>query len=171
MAELQAPILDGPIPGQSLTSELGNRPWQQPPQYTTVEEAIEFYIKRLVDPNFVPELMNVIEMGVPLTTIANAMQVGGVMQGLHTIDVGILVMPVIIEMMAYMAEQEEIDYLTGTEKQKQDRPKSGTVEVALSKLRKEMKTVEDVTTEDELAVTEEQDVDTGTAKGLMARRA
>ena len=115
MAEQQAPFLDGPIPGQSLTAELGNRPWQQPPQYDTVEEALEYYIPRLVDPQIAPKLLDVIEMGVPLTTIANAMQIGGVMQGYHTIDVGILVMPVIIEMMAYIAEQAGIEYNTGTE--------------------------------------------------------
>jgi len=115
MAEEQAPFLDGPIPGQSLTAELGNRPWQQPPQYDTVEEALEYYIPRLVDPQVAPQLLDVIEMGVPLTTIANAMQVGGVMQGYHTIDVGILVMPVLIEMMAYLAEQADVKYNMGTE--------------------------------------------------------
>ena len=115
MAEQQAPFLDGPIPGQSLTAELGNRPWQQPPQYETVEDALEYYIPRLVDPQVAPQLLDVIEMGVPLTTIANAMQIGGAMQGYHTIDVGILVMPVLIEMMAYLAEQAGVDYNMGTE--------------------------------------------------------
>ncbi len=115
MAEQQAPFLDGPIPGQSLTTELGNRPWQQPPQYDTVEEALEYYIPRLVDPQIAPQLLDVIEMGVPLTTIANAMQIGGAMQGYHTIDVGILVMPVLIEMMAYLAEQAGVKYNMGTE--------------------------------------------------------
>ena len=97
-------FLDGPIPGQSLTPELGNRPWQNPPQYNTVEEALEYYIPRLVDPQIAPQLIDTMEMGIPLTTIANAMQIGGAMQGYHTIDVGILVMPVLIEMMAYLAE-------------------------------------------------------------------
>ena len=54
-------------------------------------------------------------MGIPLTTIANAMQVGGAMQGYHTIDVGMLVMPVLIEMMAYLAEQAGVEYTMGTE--------------------------------------------------------
>ena len=38
---------NAPIPGQGLTAELGARPWQTPPQYTTVEDALDYYIPRL----------------------------------------------------------------------------------------------------------------------------
>ena len=31
-------IHDGPIPGQHLTGPFGDRPWQNPSQYSTVEE-------------------------------------------------------------------------------------------------------------------------------------
>ena len=37
MVETKEPIFDAPIPGMSLTAELGGRPWQSPPQYATVE--------------------------------------------------------------------------------------------------------------------------------------
>ena len=43
MAETK-PLLNGPVPGQSLTAELGARPWQQPAKYTNVEDALEFYV-------------------------------------------------------------------------------------------------------------------------------
>ena len=69
-------MLDGPIPGMSLTAEYGGRPWQQPPKNTTIEEALSFYMPRLSDETFVPELLKVMELGIPLTTIANAMQTG-----------------------------------------------------------------------------------------------
>ena len=89
MAENPKPPLDAPIPGQSLTAELGNRPWQNPPQFTTVQQAVEFYIPRLVDPNFVEELISIIELGIPLKTIANSMMLGATLQGRHTIDIGV----------------------------------------------------------------------------------
>ena len=38
-----APVFDAPVPGEAMTAELGARPWQQPAQYTTVEEALDFY--------------------------------------------------------------------------------------------------------------------------------
>ena len=54
------------------------------------------------------------ESGIPLTTIADAMQTGGVMEGKHSLDVGILMLPVLIETMAYLAEEAGIEYETGS---------------------------------------------------------
>ena len=105
-----------PIPGQGMTAELGSRPWQNPPQYATVEEALEWYIPRLVSDEMYEGLVDTMELGIPLTTMADTLQSGGVMQGLHTIDVGMLAMPVIIEMLAYIAEDAGIEYNMGTEK-------------------------------------------------------
>jgi|TARA_Y100000817_G_scaffold73415_1_gene56304 hypothetical protein len=108
-------MLDGPIPGMSLTAEYGGRPWQQPPKNTTIEEALSFYMPRLSDETFVPELLKVMELGIPLTTIANAMQTGAVMQGQHSVDVGILIIPVLIEVMALIGDREGVEYTVGTE--------------------------------------------------------
>lgn len=114
MVDIPSPSLDRPIAGQSLTAELGNRPWQQPPQYATVEEALDFYVPRLARPEILENLYDVMESGIPLTTIAESMQVAGVMEGKHSIDVGILVMPVLIETMAYLAEEADIEYNIGS---------------------------------------------------------
>ena len=40
------PTFDAPIAGMSLTHELGARPWQKPSQYTTVDEAVQYYIEK-----------------------------------------------------------------------------------------------------------------------------
>ena len=114
MVEADTPLFDRPIPGMSLTAELGNRPWQQPPQYTTVEEALQYYIPRLTNPELLDQLLDVMETGIPLTTIADAMQTGGVMEGKHSLDVGILILPVLIETMAYLAEEAGIEYDEGS---------------------------------------------------------
>ena len=86
MAEVQQLPFDAPIPGQSFTSELGNRPWEKPPQYVTVEDAIDFYMQRINEDDFKQPLLDVIELGMPLTSIANALQLSSVMEGKHTID-------------------------------------------------------------------------------------
>ena len=114
--EKKSPSFERPIPGQGLTAELGARPWQNPPEYSTVEEALDWYVPRLVNPEFIDDLLDVIETGLPLTTIADAMQNAGVMEGKHTIDVGILIMPVLIETMAYLAEEADIEYVSGSNK-------------------------------------------------------
>jgi|TARA_B100001094_G_C18045289_1_gene727105 hypothetical protein len=135
MADLPEALIDAPIAGQSLTSEVGGWPWEQPPQYTTVEEALEFYVPRLTEPTLQNELMDVIEMGLPLTTIANSLQQGAVMQGKHSLDVGILVMPVIMEMLAYLAEERGVKFNMGTNVEVDDSPSGVAVKLALKKLK------------------------------------
>ena len=71
---VQQASLDAPIPGEGLTHELGDRPWQKPAQLTSVDEVMPFYREKIMDEEFIPSLLQVIEMGMPLTTIANAMQ-------------------------------------------------------------------------------------------------
>ncbi len=166
MAELPQVMIDAPIAGQSLTAELGNRPWQKPPQYTTVEEALDYYIPRLTDVEMQYDLMNVIELGIPLTTIADALQSGGTMDGKHSIDVGILIIPVLIETLAYLAEEQDVEYVTGTEQEVSDKPSSSTVALAIKKIKEQ--SGEPVTAEEpneEVEVQPEEPLG-----GLMSRR-
>jgi hypothetical protein len=104
---------DAPIPGQSLTAELGARPWQTPPEFTTIEEAIEYYIPRLSNANNAVRMLEVIERGIPLTALAEVLTLAGVMEGKHTVDVGILISPVLVEFMEGMAKVAEIEYTLG----------------------------------------------------------
>ena len=135
MIEKQEVSLDAPIAGQGLTHELGNRPWQNPPQYSTVEEALQFHIPRIVNPDRQEELMNVIETGVPLTIIAETLQSGAVMQGRHSVDVGILIIPVLMETLAYLAEEQGVEYVMGTELKTNDTPSESAVALAMKKIR------------------------------------
>ncbi len=65
MAEIDIePSFNAPIAGQGMTAELGGRPWQSPPQYTTVEEAIQFYIPRMNDEEFTDSLVEALDLGV-----------------------------------------------------------------------------------------------------------
>ena len=164
MVDLPEALIDAPIAGQSLTSEVGGWPWEQPPQYSTVEEALEFYLPRLTEPTLQNDLMNVIEMGLPLTTIANALQQGAVMQGTHSLDVGILVMPVIMEMLAYLATERGIEFNMGTNVEVDDGPSAVAVKLALKKLKAKEGEPEEKPEEEPENVVEEP------IGGLMSRR-
>ena len=129
------PRFEAPIPGMSMTHELGARPWQTPPKYATVEDALEYYLPRMQDNSFTDSLINVIEMGMPLTTLANTIQLAGVMEGRHSVDVGILIMPVLIEMMQLVAEAEGIEYVTGMERDIKSETKDSDVSAALATLK------------------------------------
>lgn len=113
---IQQASLDAPIPGEGLTHELGDRPWQKPAQLTNVDDVMPFYREKILDEEFIPQLLQVIELGIPLTTIANAMQSAAVMEGVHSIDVGVLMLPIVVELLKFVAEKNDVKYVTGMEK-------------------------------------------------------
>jgi hypothetical protein len=108
-------VFDAPIPGQSLTGELGSKPWEQPPKYNTVEEALDFYLPRLSNGDLLTPLLDELEEGIPVVSLVNIIQSGGTMQGLHTIDIGLLISPVLVEFIAAQADARDIKYTLGTE--------------------------------------------------------
>tara|TARA_R100001377_G_scaffold51201_1_gene29949 strand:+ start:24 stop:533 length:510 start_codon:yes stop_codon:yes gene_type:complete len=168
MPEAMQPSLNRPIPGQHLTSELGGRPWQSPPQYATIEEAMGWYLERFDSQEVVDELMSVIESGIPVSTIANSMQLGAVLQGVHSIDVGVLVMPIIMEMMIHLAKETDTEYKIGDEPEKTDRPSDAVMQSALTELKKQQ---DDNETEPMMGEEqEEQEESAPEPSGLMARR-
>ena len=106
-----AGFVNAPIPGMSLTTEPGNRPWENPPMLVTVEDALEFYAGRLIsDTESHDAILEMLELQVPVQNVANILQKTSVMEGLHTIDVGILVAPAVEEMIMAIGDMYGIRY-------------------------------------------------------------
>ena len=121
-------LFDAPIPGQSLTAEVGARPWQQPAQYSTVEDAFEYYATKITDPKINESLLD-----------AEILVQSGAMEGKHTIDVSILLLPVIMELIAYVADESEIEYNMGlTSSLEQDKISDGKISLAVKKIKAKM---------------------------------
>ena len=162
----KTPEINAPIPGMSLTAPLGGRPWQQPPQMATVEQAIDYYVPKIMDKEFIPELLTIIELGIPLTTIANSFQLASVMEGKHSIDVGVLVIPVLVELMMTVADANEVEYVSGMSREKEKGLSNAQIALAKKKglLDKDIK-VEEPTPEP----TEESE-EKEPNMGLMSRR-
>ena len=160
---MDEPLFDAPIPGQALTHELGARPWQSPPQYSTVDEAVDYYTSRLSTPEATSQIIDILKMGIPVTSLANTIQMGSIMDGKHSIDVGMLVLPLIVEVIMFIAEQEGIDYDDGLTDVKDNK----TNEAILENIRTQMKEKAGEPVEEEPVVEEPPEEPTG----LMARRA
>jgi len=169
MPERNEPLLDAPIPGMSMTHEVGARPWQQPSKYNTVEEASRYYITRMQDKNFTDMLINVLEMGVPVTTLANTIQLSSVMQGLHSIDVGMLVLPVIMETIILTADTAGIEYNTGLDKDDTVAVDSKNSEI-LSTIGKLGDLVEEEEEDEDMEMPMEEESMEEPQMGIMARR-
>ena len=163
------PNLDYPIPGMGMTAELGSRLWEQPPQLDTVDEATDFYMERMKQEDVQKGLIKVIDMGVPLTTIANAIQLANVMKGRHNIDIGVLMLPILVETMRYIAEEANIEYVTGMEEIK-EKDDALALKVA-SKMIDEKEEIVEEEDVNKISETETTGVEiVKPPKGLMSRR-
>ena len=158
-------LFDAPIPGMSLTHELGARPWQQPSQFPTVDEAIEYYMASMTSEEFMEQLIDVLEMGVPVTSIANSMQLSSVMEGRHTVDVGMLVVPLLMELIMMLGDSAGIEYETGL--QNPDKKPLRNTQLAKYAL-KYKRSLSEMDVEEMVDTPEEEPEDQPT--GLMARR-
>jgi hypothetical protein len=165
MAFRKVQNFDAPIPGQSLTHELGARPWQSPPQFSTIEEAIEFYIPRLTRKGFIGRMLDIIERGVPITALAETITLGGVMQGLHTIDVAVLINPILVEFMEGAAKQADIEYVLGDTDGEDENIDGFILNKAMANIRGS-----DIFEDDEEPQEPEEDTEENTSMGLMSRR-
>lgn len=109
------PQLVPTIPGMSLTSEPGNRPWEQPPQYTTMDDVVAFYVERLTTDKAVDGLLSAMEANVALMTIANGFIKVGVIKGIHTVDMGFVIIPILIELMKTIGDMNDVGYIVEDE--------------------------------------------------------
>ena len=163
MLDASSKFLDAPIPGQSLTTEPKSRPWEQPPKYTTTEEALSFYIPRLSDAELMAPMVDAIEDGTTVVAVADMIQSSGVMSGLHTLDVGLMISPVLVELLITQAQLADIEYKIGTEKS--DSPDSSLVRKAVDKSSESY--FDESYDEEEVMIEETPEVE---SEGIMSRR-
>ena len=131
------PYLTAPIPGQSLTVEPGSVPWEQPPQYVTLDDVASFYSDRMNNPEAIHELMGLLERNIPVDVICNSMIKMGLMKGYHTVDTGFLVTPILAEIITTLADLNDVSYKMTAEEVGKDTKVSPTI---LRELIKEAKT-------------------------------
>lgn len=86
---------DAPIPGQSLVTEPRNNPWEQPAEMSSMEDITKYYIDRLADEDVIDDFGAMCQAGVSLAPLVESLYMQGVMRGLHTVDSGMLVAPII----------------------------------------------------------------------------
>ena len=158
------PSFDAPIPGQSLTMELGSRPWQNPSRFTNVDDTIDYYMERMSSEEFMVQLAEVLESGVPVTSIANSIQLSSVMEGVHTVDVGMLVLPMIMEMLMMIGDSAGVKYDKGLENPNKPILRNSTIAKAVAEYEAK---IED---KDAVEETEDKEVEDEEPTGLMARR-
>lgn len=109
-------LLKAPIPGQSLTDEPKNYPWENPPEITDPEEAIAMHMSKFNDPEVIDNMLDLLDIGFPVRALAESILTASVAAGWHNIDVSLIVAPFLHEHIISMANEAGVSYVEGFEK-------------------------------------------------------
>jgi hypothetical protein len=101
------------IPGQSLTAEPKNAPYENAPTITKPEEAIIWHLDRLMEPDRAESMLDALELGLDVVTLTEGILRGAVLDGRHSIDVSLIIGPVVHEFIKTSAERVGIDFEEG----------------------------------------------------------
>ena len=104
-----------PIPGQSLTTTPKNVPYERPPEITDPELAIQVHLTKLTDVEAMEEAMFHLEMGMDVVSLTEGILRSAVMAGVHSVDVSLIVAPVIHEYIKSVADELGVEYEEGFE--------------------------------------------------------
>lgn len=163
-------MFQAPIPGESLTRPPKQFPWERPPEMNDPEEVMQFYIDKLTDSDRMSAIMDTLEVGMTIRDVTEGIVRVGVSEGMHSIDVGILVSPVIHQYIKSVAKALKIDYDEGFVDKKQQAEDQKKVMYLKTKLaaQQQKELVQEI--KQEAPAVEEEIVVEAKPKGLLTRR-
>jgi hypothetical protein len=172
-------MFNAPIPGESLTTEPKSMPYERPPEIADPIEALDKHIESLSREEAMEDALFFLEMGVPLTNLTEGILRSAVMEGIHSVDVSLIIAPVVHEFIRKHAIAADIDFTEGFDDQEQNeaiRYERDTLR-AKNMLRQLREQGGDVPEEPEMVMEKEapeeelmmEEEPTEAPKGLMAR--
>ena len=110
-------MFEAKVPGQSLTEEPGNYPWERPPQYTSVDEVMGMYMRSVSEEETLYNLFNMLDAKIPVSQIVQSMTLQGIGEGLYTPDVALLIMDELAMLIIAIAKAAGVEVRTGYEQE------------------------------------------------------
>ena len=106
-------MFDRPPAGYSLTQEPKGAPFENPPEMSDPTEAARYHLNRLSYPELVEDAMFFLEQGVDIMSLVQGILRGAVMQGQHSIDVSLIIAPILHEFIKQTADATDTPYEEG----------------------------------------------------------
>tara|TARA_R100000455_G_C6267091_1_gene122416 strand:- start:1041 stop:1619 length:579 start_codon:yes stop_codon:yes gene_type:complete len=137
-------MFDGPIPGASLTTELGAELHEKPPVYTDPDEAYEFLMNKIQSPEAFKRIMISAKLDIPVELTVRAIVFSGWALGQYTHDVMLLIFGPVFDGVLDLLEENDIPHIALAERAEDD-----TLEEAMQELEKyeKFKSGEDIDSE------------------------
>ena len=175
------------FPGQSLTAEPKNAPYENPPEMTKPEEAILWHLERISTKDRTEGLLDLMELDSSIVELTEGILRAAVMEGRHSIDVSLIIAPILHETIKTIADRAGVEYDEGFPDEAEERASLDYV-ISNTRVLKELKRLEeetgeeytdfvdpsegdmrDITPASEDTLTDEPKVAQQETKGLMAR--
>lgn len=131
-------LLNAPIPGQSLTDEPKNYPWENPPEINDPDEAMAMHMSKMNNPEVMDNMIDLLEIGFPVRAMAESILTTSVSAGWHSIDVSLIIAPFMHEHILSIAMEAGIDYVEGFEEDEEAKQEKER-QLILAKARKMLK--------------------------------
>ena len=168
-----------PIPGESLTVEPKSMPYERPPEISDPIEALDLHIDNITRPEAMEDMFFFLDSGLELTALVEGILRSAVMAGMHSIDVSLIIAPVLHEEIKALALEAGVEFEEGFDNEEEKNATSYRRDVSRAKnMMKELREKEGEVvgmgvsiTPVEVTATEIKEEPVKEApKGLMARK-
>jgi hypothetical protein len=106
--------LDMPVPGQSLTKPKGEYPWEQPPMYTSQEDAMGYMMSKISTVDSMSRIIAALEEGITVREMVKAFILTGFSEGKFNPNLAELIREDLVTFVKIIAEKAEIEYTEGS---------------------------------------------------------
>tara|TARA_B100001094_G_C18180948_1_gene800860 strand:- start:1709 stop:2230 length:522 start_codon:yes stop_codon:yes gene_type:complete len=107
-------MFDRPIPGQSLTDEPANYPWEHPAKMNKVEDIMMQLMEKFSQKENVENLASMLKADVPVEAIARVILFAGFTEGKWSVDLAILAAEPLMKMIVATGARLGIEELVVT---------------------------------------------------------
>jgi hypothetical protein len=142
-SELDKYVLNGPVAGSSWTDRPKNARWENPPDDTDPEVALQKVLDGLSKPEVLDDLSVLMEIGFPLMSLRDTLNTMNVMEGRYSLDISAIISDTVLQQLKTIGDELNIDYVVGdevSEEQKQEEEESKILAILKKRIRMSKKT-------------------------------
>lgn len=102
-------LLGAAIPGQSLTANPGQFPYEKPPLVSNPRQALKALVNSISTEKASKEISSLLDAGITVETLASAFVVGGVSEGLFNPDVAEMIKPLLVGYITKIGDDKGVE--------------------------------------------------------------
>ena len=162
-SDFEPDVLGAAIPGQSLTSNPGQFPYEKPPMTSNPVDAADALVETMLQPHAQKAIGQLLDIGASAEMIASSYVLGGVAEGLFDVDVAEIIKPALILHIVGIADDLALEDINVLDSAPPQGPSDGEHLETMSKVsperfkKKYIDAMSDNNTEDEM-MPEEEDI-------------